>query len=127
VRNPMRNGPPAHSSAPELLPQPLGDPDGDEVLDPSAERRKFLDAARGEKTVLRTGHQVGGLYLGILSAGELVHLELVLEVRDRAQALDDRLGAHAASELDDEDREGLGADALQTRGRLLDEVPPPLD
>src|SRR5919206_4767380 len=105
----MRNGPAVPSSAPELLLQPLGDPVGDEVLDPSAERREFLDAARGKETVLRACHQVDGLYLGILAAVQLVHLQLVLEVRDRTPALDDRPGADAAGELHNEVGEGLRA------------------
>ena len=48
-----------------------------------------------QETVLRAGHQVDGLDVGRLPAVELVHLELVLEVRDRAQALDDRARADA--------------------------------
>src|SRR3712207_7230653 len=42
-------------------------------------------------------------------AVELVHLELVLEVRDRAQPLHDRRRADLAGEVDDEDVEGLDA------------------
>ena len=50
-----------------------------------------------------------------------MHLELVLEVRDRAQALDDDLRSLLAREVDDERRERLRPDAPQVRGGRADE------
>ncbi len=58
---------------------------------------------------------------GGLAAVELGHLELVLEVRDRAQSLDDRTGRRPAGEVDDQDVERLGADVAQMGGRVVDE------
>ena len=52
---------------------------------------------------------------------QLVHLELVLEVRDRAQALHDRLGAVLARELDDQGIKGFYLHIGEFRDRLLDE------
>src|SRR5205807_9391169 len=92
--NPMR--PAADSSASQLLLQALGYFIWHEIVDPPAERGQLLHAARGQETVLRARHQVHGLYLGVLTPVELVHLQLVLEIRDRAQPLDDRLRPDAA-------------------------------
>src|SRR3954449_985912 len=78
---------------------------GDEVGDVPSERGQFLYAAGRQETVLRAGHDEDGLEIRSLQAVELVHLLLVLEVRDRAQALDDRDRPLAARELDDQDVE----------------------
>src|SRR5829696_8343916 len=105
----------------EQLLQPRGHAPWDQLLDVPTERRQLLDAARAQETVLRAGHQVEGLDVRCLLAVELVHLQLVLEVGDRPQALHDRLGADLAREVDDERGEGLGADVGQVARRLLDE------
>src|SRR3954462_9460131 len=73
-----------------------------ESRDVAAEGGDLLDSAGGQKTVLRARHQVDGLHVGGQRAVELVHLQLVLEIRDRSQSLDDGLGALIAREVDDE-------------------------
>src|SRR5450755_3238319 len=83
---------------------------GDEIVDLTAEGRELLDTARPEETVLGGRHQVYGLDIRRLPAVELVHLQLVLEVRDRAQALDDRHRPALARELDDQRAERLDRD-----------------
>src|SRR5271170_2614359 len=115
------------SSAPQLFLQTHRHLIGDKIVDPSPERGELLDTAGGQETVLGARHQVDGLYLGILATVELVHLELVLEVRDRTQALDDRHRSHAPGELDHERRERLGADRRQVGDRALDEPHPLVD
>src|SRR3990170_8809918 len=85
----------------------------DKIGDVTAEHGDLLHSARGEKTVLRRRHQVDRLYVGGQLAVELVHLELVLEIGDRAQAFDDRLGAAFAGELDHEVGERLHADVAE--------------
>src|ERR1700751_2623197 len=97
----------AISSASELFLQALCDLLGDQILDLPPERRKLIHAALGQETVLRARHQVHGLYLRVLAPVQLAHLELVLEVGDRAQALHDRVRADPACELDNERRERL--------------------
>src|SRR3954447_19851236 len=90
----------------------------------AAEGGDLLDSAGGEKTVLRGGHEVDGFDVGGQRTVELVHLQLVLEVADRAQALDDRLGPLLAREVDHELVERDGADVAQMRGGALDEADP---
>src|SRR5919106_341765 len=98
-----------------------------EVLDVAAEGRHLLHAARGEEAVLRARHQVHRLDLGSEVAVEVVHLELPLEIRDRAQALDHRRRAPAARELDDELREDVDLDVVLARERVLEKTHPLLD
>src|SRR5918997_5029619 len=100
---------------------------GYQAVDVAPEGGELLDAAGAEETVLRTGHQVERVDLGVLHPVELVHLELVLEVRDRPQALDDALGADLAREVDDEDVERLGADVAEVRRGAVDELEALLD
>ena len=59
---------------------------------------------------MRRGDHVDALDPGVELAVELGHLELVLEVGDRPQALDDRLGAVVAGELDQQVGEDLHLD-----------------
>src|SRR4028118_584345 len=73
----------------ELFLQPCGDPRRHVLADVPPEGGELLHPARAEETVLGAGHQVERVDVGRLLAVELVHLELVLEVRDRAQPLDD--------------------------------------
>ena len=58
---------------------------------------------------------------------QVVHLELVLEVGDHAQALDDHLRVPAAGEVDDELLEHVDLDVRDARERVLDELDPHLD
>src|ERR1044072_7245862 len=87
------------SSARQRFLQTLRDRLGDEIGDIASECGDLLHAARGEKTVLRRGHQVDGLYVGRELTVELVHLQLVLEVGDRSQSFHDRPRAALAGEL----------------------------
>src|SRR3979409_1774622 len=105
----------------ELFLQSAGDALGHKALDVTAERGELLHATGAEETVLRAGHEVERVDLRGLHPVELAHLELVLEVGDRAQSLDDRPGADLAREVDDEDAERLGADVGHVGRRLLDE------
>src|SRR3954452_599295 len=95
------------SLAGQFLLQAPGDLRRHEAGDVAAERRDLLDSARTQERVLRAGHQVDGFDLVVLQAVEVGHLLLVLEVADRAQALDDRRGPLPARELDDQDVEAL--------------------
>src|SRR5688500_18643210 len=88
------------SSARQRFLQSPGNRLWDKIGDIATERGDLLDSARGEETVLRRRHQVDRLDVRRQLAVELVHLELVLEVGDRAQALDDRLGPALTGELD---------------------------
>src|SRR3954452_1579228 len=99
---------------------------GHELRDVASEDGDLLHSAGGEKTVLRRRHQVDGFDVRGQLAVELVHLELVLEVRDRAQSFDDRHGALLARIVDDQLVERLGADVAEVAGRLLDERAPVL-
>src|SRR3954452_18139640 len=99
---------------------------GHEIRDVTPEGGDLLDSARGEKTVLRRCHEVDGLDVGVQLPVELVHLQFVLEIGDRAQSLDDRAGSPLAGELDHEARERLHADVAQVARRALDEPDPVL-
>src|SRR5919108_3423978 len=97
---------------------------GDKIGDVTAEGGDLLHSARGEKTVLRRRHQIDRFDVGGELAVELIHLQLVLEVRDRAQSLDDRLGPAIPRELDHEVGERLHAYVAEMRRRALDELDP---
>src|SRR5215218_9498087 len=73
------------SSAVELFLQAPRHLVRDEVRYVAPEGRDLLDSARGQETVLRRRHQVDRFDVVGQMAIELVHLQLVLEVRDRAQ------------------------------------------
>src|SRR5215218_3797179 len=88
----------------------------------ATESGQLLDPAGAEEAVLRRGHQVGALDVGSELAVELVHLELVLEVGDRAQSLDDRTGAVVAGEVDEQVVEGLHFDVAEVGDLRLDEA-----
>src|SRR3954466_4173600 len=109
------------SSSGELFLQATGDALRDEGVDVTAERGELLDSAGAEETVLRAGHQVERVDVGRLHTVELAHLQFVLEIGDRAQALDDRSGPNRAREVDDQDAERLCPDVAELRGGLLDE------
>src|SRR3954468_23711023 len=115
------------SSSGELFLQAAGDALRDEAVDVTAERGELLECAGAEETVLRAGHQVERVDVRRLHPVELAHLQFVLEIGDRAQALDDRTGPDRPREVDDEHAERLGADVAQVRGGLLDERHPLVD
>ena len=58
---------------------------------------------------------------------QLVHLELPLEVRDHAQALDDRLRVPPAREVDDELAEDVDLDVVEAGERAAEELDALLD
>src|SRR5471030_1694607 len=115
------------SSAFQLFLQPARDLARDEIVDPAPKGGELLHATRRQKTVLRAGHQVNRLYLGVLPAVELIHLQLVLEIRDCAQPLHDCLRPNMSRELHDKRAERLGSNPLQIRDRALDEAHPLVD
>src|SRR5918999_4103864 len=87
--------------------QPGRYPVGHQPLDVSPEHRQLLHSAGAQEAELRRGHQIDALDVrGHLSI-ELVHLELVLEVRDRPQPLDDGSGAVLTGEIDEEGIKGF--------------------
>src|SRR3954470_13344068 len=87
----------------ELFLQSAGDALWHEAVDVTAERGELLHATGAEETVLRAGHEVERVDVRGLHPVELAHLELVLEVRDGAQALDDRARPDLLGVLDDQD------------------------
>src|SRR4051812_39599419 len=71
-----------------------------EVGNIAPEGGHLLHSGGGEEAVVGRGDHVDALDPRVELAVELGHLELVLEVGDRPQALDDRLRAVVAGELD---------------------------
>src|SRR4051812_43308701 len=115
------------SSSGELFLQTAGDAFRDKAVDVTAERGELLDSTGAQETVLRAGHQVERVDVRGLHPVELTHLQLVLEVRDGAQALDDRMGPDRARVVDHQDAERLGADVAEMPRGLLNERHPLLD
>src|SRR4051812_5707091 len=95
------------SSALERFLQPPGNRIGHQRAQVAAEHRELLHAARAQEAVLRRGEHVDALDVGGQFTVQLVHLELVLEVRDRAQALHDGPRSVLASEIDEQRSKGL--------------------
>src|SRR4051812_14621517 len=115
----------AASPVGEHLLQAHGNSSRHEIFDISTERGNLLHAARRDETHLRARHHVDRLDVRREMAVELVHLELPLEVRDDAQALDDRPRFPAAGEVDDELAEDVDLDVLdEPVERLAQEVHP---
>src|SRR5690348_1087594 len=116
--------------APSVLPQAfverLQDDRGNEVGDVPAPGGDLLDQRGGEEAV----GGVGG-HEQRLDAREAVvhlgHLQLVVEVADRAQALDDGRDVALLAEVDEEAVEGLDADVAVLGGDLADQVDPLVD
>src|SRR4051794_1489373 len=106
----LRAGRGAAPALGEQIAETCGNCRGNELIDVSAEGRNLLHAAGRDKRVQRARHHVDGLDLGGEMAVQLVHLKLPLEVRDHAQALDDRLRLPATGEVDDELREEVDLD-----------------
>src|SRR3954447_20518089 len=84
----------------EHLLQAARDGKGNELFDISAERCDLLHPAARNEAHLRAGHHVDGLDLRRERPVQLVHLELVLEVREHPEPLDDHLGLPAAGGRD---------------------------
>src|SRR3954447_19129417 len=70
----------------DSLREGLGHGVGHEIAHVAPEGGHLLDPGRGKEAVVRRGEYVHRLDLRSELAVELVHLELVLEVGDRAQA-----------------------------------------
>src|SRR2546423_14103128 len=98
-----------------------------ELGDVAAERRDLLDAARRDEAHLWARHHVHRLDVRREVAVELVHLELPLEVRDDAEALDDRLRVPPAREVDDELAEDVDLDVAEAGEGVAEELDPLLD
>src|SRR5205823_7480169 len=114
----------SRSTLREKLDKPLGYAFGHELVHLSAERRDLLYPARGDEADARARHHVDGLDLRRERPVELVHLELPLEVRDHAQALDDRLRLPLARELDHQLGEDVDLDVLEPGEGFTEEADP---
>src|SRR5690348_11541811 len=79
----------AQPALPGVLAQRLRDVRRDEALDGRAERDELLHARRGDEQVLGRGHEIDHLDARREAAVHVPHLELELEVRERADAADD--------------------------------------
>src|SRR4051794_8259769 len=100
---------------------------GHEGGDVAAESGDLLDPARRDEADRRARHHVDRLDVRREMTVQLVHLELPFEVRDHAQALDDRLRVPFARELDDELPEDVDLDVVDRADRVPEEVDPLLD
>ena len=91
--------------------------------DVAAELRHLLGQRRADVAVLERGHQEGGVDLGRELAVRERHLQLGLEVADRAQPAHDEAGAVAPREVDGQAVERVDADVLaEVRDAAPDEV-----
>src|SRR3972149_6550690 len=104
----------------ELLRQPLLD-------DRRHEAGALLDQPRGDVRVLLVRHEEDRLDGVLELAVHQRHLELVLEVRDRADAPHDAVGALAGHEVDEEAVERDDAEVVEPRRRLVDHLEALLD
>ena len=97
-----------------------------QVGDVAAPGRDLLDQGGGQEAVGGVGGDEQRL-----DAGEAVvhlgHLQLVVEVADRAQALDDGRDVALLAEVDEQAVEGLDPDVAVLGGDLADQVDPLLD
>src|SRR5438876_6640317 len=117
----------SRSAEREKLAKPLGYAFGHELVHLSAERRDLLYPARGDEADARARHHVDGLDLRRERPVELVHLELPLEVRDDAEALDDRLRLPPAREIDHELAEDVDLHVAEAGESIAEELDPLLD
>ena len=99
--------------------QPLAQPGehrlGDQAGQVAAQGEDLLDQPAGEVDVVLLGHHEDGLDPRVEPPVHQRHLELVLEVRDGAQAAHHGAGAHPVHEVD------------QQAGEALDPAPRPID
>src|SRR5437773_9570754 len=95
----------AGGGSPAARAERLGDVRRDELLDVPAERGDLLDEARREERQVLGGHEEDGLERRVEAPVHERHLELVLEVRQRAQAAKDERRAPLAGVVDQEPAE----------------------
>ena len=101
--------------------QPLVHGLGHQPRDVAAELGDLLDQAGREVPDLRRGRHEEGLDAGQLAV-HLGHLELVLEVADRAQALDDHRDVVRPAVVDEQALEAVDDDVGQVGDRLAEQV-----
>ena len=99
------------------LGQPLGDLRRHHPRHVAAEPGDLAHQARRQERVLRAGRDEEGVDARQLLV-HLGHLQLVVEVGDRAEALDDRLGAVLLGELDEQALEELDPHVGEVRDLL---------
>src|SRR5688572_26147918 len=83
----------AQASLPHVRLKRLRDVLRNEAIDRCAERDQLLHARRREEEPLRSGHEIDHLDVGCELAIHVAHLELELEVRERADPADDEARA----------------------------------
>ena len=99
--------------------QPLEHEPGDQAGHVAAEGRDLLDQRGREEGPLGAGgheDRLDGRQRGV----HLGHLELVVEVADRAQALDDRVHVVGQAEVGEQAGEAVDADVVPARAGLLE-------
>src|SRR5260221_2673947 len=106
----------------EFVDQPLGDARADEMGDVAAELADLLDEARGDELVAVARHQEDGLDLGVEPRVHPSHLELVLEIRYRAQPANDHRGTNRHGEMHQQIVEGIDLDACMLATVKLGEL-----
>src|SRR3972149_1024777 len=111
----------------ELLRQPLLDDRRHEPGDRGPEAGDLLDQPRGDVRVLLVRHEEDRLDGVLELAVHQRHLELVLEVRDRADAPHDAVGALAGHEVDEEAVQRDDGEVVDPRRRLVDHLEALLD
>ena len=97
----------ARGAAPVLLPQPPLDHRRHQLAHPPAELEDLLHQPRREIRVALRGHHEHGLDARVQAAVHERHLELVLEVRDRAQPAHDHGGPDLLRVVHEQAREGV--------------------
>src|SRR6266481_3869721 len=96
----------------ETVEKPDGDARADEMRNVAAEGTDLLDKPRRDELKAVRGHQKDGLDLGVEPGVHAGHLELVFEIRDRAQPAEDHVRPNRLGEVDQEGVEGAHLDAL---------------
>src|SRR5262245_1685005 len=87
---PLRGSRGSRSAAVQLLPKPLLHAGGDQARDRAPVTGDFLDQTRGDVRVRLVRHEEDGLDLLAQLPIHQGHLELVLEIRHRAEPANDR-------------------------------------
>src|ERR1041385_6272322 len=114
------------SSLRDAFDQKIGDVRRGELADVAAQYGDFLDKPRSDGLMPRIGHKEHGFDIGVQPLVHPDHLELVLEIGNRAQAPHDHAGANLLGEFDQQGFEFLHCDggaavAGQRRGFLTDD------
>src|SRR5215217_8146224 len=116
---------PRLSSSPlQFFLQACSHPIGHQAAHIAAEHRQLLHPGGAKEAELWRRHHVHALDVGRHLPVQLVHLELVLEIRDRPQSLDDRLRAVLPGEVDEERIKGFYLHIAVFRQFSLDERDP---